>query len=131
MKICIPVNEDKGLESPVCEHFGSAPVFLIVDSEGGDARAVVNTNQHHGHGMCQPLRALAGESLDGICVGGIGAGAIHKLKAAGITVYKSSHATAGETMKALESGSLPEVTPGMACGGHGHENGGGGCSHGR
>ncbi len=33
MNICIPVNEDKGLQSPVCAHFGSAPAFMIVDTE--------------------------------------------------------------------------------------------------
>ena len=33
MKMCIPVSEVRGLESPVHGHFGSAPAFLAVDSE--------------------------------------------------------------------------------------------------
>ena len=82
MNICIPISEEKGLESPVCRHFGSAPAFMIVDTEGGEPRTVPNLNQHHAHGMCQPLRALAGEKLDAIVVGGIGAGAVQKLQAA-------------------------------------------------
>ena len=30
MKVCIPVSEQRGLESPVHGHFGSAPAFLAV-----------------------------------------------------------------------------------------------------
>ena len=40
MKICFPVAENKGLESPVYNHFGSAPMFLLVDPSGN----VVNNN---------------------------------------------------------------------------------------
>ena len=74
MNICIPVNADEGLASPVCAHFGSAPFFMIIDTASGACRALPNGNQHHAHGMCQPLAALAGENLDAIVVGGIGMG---------------------------------------------------------
>jgi len=33
MKLCIPISEDRGLDSPICGHFGSAPAFLLVDTE--------------------------------------------------------------------------------------------------
>ena len=124
MNICIPVNEDKGLDSQVCEHFGSAPTFLIVDTESGSCRAVPNTNHQHAHGMCQPLMALAGEDVNGVVVGGIGMGAVMKLTAAGIEVLKSAFGTVRETVDAYNAGRLPKVTPQTACGGHGH---GGGC----
>ena len=58
MKVCIPVTEDHGLQSPVSAHFGSAPLFMIVDIEGGSCRTVPNHNSHRGHGMCQPLSVL-------------------------------------------------------------------------
>ena len=32
MNVCIPINEDQGMKSEVCAHFGSAPAFLIVDA---------------------------------------------------------------------------------------------------
>lgn len=35
MKIAIPIDEKKGLESHVFEHFGHAPYFLIVDIRYG------------------------------------------------------------------------------------------------
>lgn len=118
MNICIPVTEDKGPDSPVCAHFGSAPFFMIVDTETGDMRAVENRNEHHAHGMCQPLAGLAGENLGGMVVGGIGRGALMKLAAAGVDVYMSSEETVGKTLGALKSGRLEKATLDMACGGH-------------
>jgi len=120
MNICIPVTEDAGLESPVCGHFGSAPLFMIVDTETGACRAIGNQNQHHQHGMCQPLAALAGEQIDGIVVGGIGMGALAKLMSAGIRVYLAEHPTVVLSVEAWKNGTLSQVDPSMACGGHGH-----------
>jgi predicted Fe-Mo cluster-binding NifX family protein len=122
MQICIPVIEDHGLESRVSGHFGSAPAFMIVDTESLACRAIGNNNQHHAHGMCQPLAALAGEAVDGIVVGGIGMGALMKLQAAGITVYRAVHATVGETAAAFQEGSLHPVGEDGACASH-HDHG--------
>jgi predicted Fe-Mo cluster-binding NifX family protein len=123
MNICIPVNEDQGYTSSVCAHFGSAPYFMIVDTESGACRAVPNTNQHHGHGMCAPLAALHGETIDGMAVGGIGMGAVNKLIAAGIQVFLSEQPTVEETVRALKAGALRPVTPETACGEHrGHSD---------
>ena len=123
MQICIPVVEDRGLESRVSAHFGSAPGFMIVDTESGHARLVGNSNQHHAHGMCQPLAALAGETVEGIVVGGIGMGALMKLQAAGITVYRALHPTVGETLAAFTTGSLQPLGQHEVCGGHhGHDH---------
>lgn len=129
MKLCIPANEDQGLESPVSEHFGSAKLFVIVDTGSGAFRAVPNRNLHQGHGMCQPLRPLSGEQVDGIAVGGIGMGALGKLLAAGIKVYITRERTVGETVTALNAGTLREATPAAACSRHGHGHGHGGTCH--
>jgi predicted Fe-Mo cluster-binding NifX family protein len=118
MNICIPVDSDKGLDSTVCAHFGSAPIFMIVDTETEKCKPIKNTNQHHAHGMCQPLAILAGEKMDAIVVGGIGAGALMKLQAANIEVYKTSQPTVKATIEALANGKLQTVTPGMACSHH-------------
>ncbi len=119
MRICIPVNADAGVHSPVCEHFGSSPLFMLVDTESGSCRALPNKNLHHAHGMCQPLQALQGERVDAVVVGGIGAGALMKLRAAGMAVYLAEHDTVGETLRALNAGQLRPVRPEAACAGHG------------
>jgi predicted Fe-Mo cluster-binding NifX family protein len=119
MNICIPIDEDAGLQSPVCAHFGSAPAFMIVDTETGQCRTIRNANQHHGHGMCAPLQSLQGEAIDGMVVGGIGMGALYKLAAAQIRVYRSEHATVGETIAALKAGTVLPMDASMACQHHG------------
>jgi predicted Fe-Mo cluster-binding NifX family protein len=124
VQICIPVIEDRGLDSRVSGHFGSAPGFMIVDTESGTCRLIGNHSEHHAHGTCQPLAALAGEPVDGIIVGGIGMGALMKLQAAGVTVYRAMHPTVAETIAAFKSGTLERLGDDGACashqGHHGH-----------
>jgi predicted Fe-Mo cluster-binding NifX family protein len=120
MNICIPVENDNGLQSPVCSHFGSAPAFMIVDTATKACRVIVNQNNHHAHGMCTPLAALQGESIDGMLVGGIGMGALNKLAAANIQVFLAEHDTVAEAVDAFNNGALKAMQPGMACRGHAH-----------
>ncbi len=93
---------------------------MVVDTESGSCRAIPNRDLHHDHGMCRPLAQLAGENVEAMVVGGIGMGALGKLRAANIRVFHSEYPTVGETVSAFKTGTLREVTPAMACGHHGH-----------
>ncbi len=126
MKICFPVEKNNGLESSVYGHFGSAPVFVIYDTETRNVTAINNKSQHHTHGACNPLQSLSGSNIDAIVVGGIGAGALNKLKESGIKAYRATGATIKENIPFIESSSLSEITLMNACGGH---QNGSGCSH--
>ena len=119
MKLCIPVIEDKGSDSKVSAHFGSAPFFLIFDPDTKSTDYVANSNQHHSHGMCQPLSLLSGYKLDAVVCSGMGGGAIAKLNASGIRTYRGSSATVKEIIDDFVAGKLPELTPEGACAGHG------------
>jgi len=119
MNLCIPITRNNGIQSPVSLHFGSAPIFMVVDTESGACRAITNGNLHHDHGMGQPLSQLASEKLDAMVVGGIGMGAFGKLKTGNIRVYFSEHPTVGKTVAAFKAGTLREVTPATACALHG------------
>lgn len=129
MKLCIPVQSDQGLDSPVHGHFGSAPAFAIVDTDQGTVRALPNRDAHHAHGGCSPLAALAGEQVDCVVVGGIGAGALAKLHAAAIPVYASRHRTVAEALAAWKAGTLVLAQLETACAGHGHGGHGHGGGH--
>jgi len=122
MFVCIPIEENQGLQSRVCAHFGSTPEFLIVDTDSSNCRAIPNKNQHHGHGMCAPIASLEGERIDAIVVGGIGMGALNKLMMAGLQVFMAEHETVGETIAAFTAGSLQPVQQRQACAHHGHEH---------
>lgn len=119
MNVCIPVMEDQGVQSRISAHFGSAPIFMLVDTETSECRAIENRNEHHAHGMCMPLASLQGEEIDGMVVGGIGMGAFNKLRAAGIKVYCGQFATVQDALTALHENQVEEMAPGMTCRGHG------------
>ncbi len=93
MRLCFPVENDNGMDSMVYGHFGSAPMFILHDSETNELDIINNQNMHHAHGMCSPLQALNGKVVDAIVVGGIGAGAISKLNTMGIKVFRASENT--------------------------------------
>jgi predicted Fe-Mo cluster-binding NifX family protein len=120
VNICIPVTADRGLESPVSGHFGSAPIFMLVDVDTREARALTNTRAVHEHGACRPLDALAGHEIDALVVGGIGAGALMKVQGAGIRVFRASAATVAGCLDAFLKNEAEEIGPGGACGRHGH-----------
>ena len=119
MRICIPVNEDKGLKSTVCQHFGAAPLFLLVDTETGEFDTLDNSSLHQAHGTCRPVSALAGKDVDGVVVGGIGKGAIRRLRAEGTEVFISQLGTVEEVLLALREERLKPATLDAACSGHG------------
>ncbi len=125
MKICFPTETLQGLQSPVYEHFGSAPGFVIVDTESKDVEEINNSDLHHAHGMCQPLKALGGRVVDAIAVGGIGMGALMKLQAQGIRVFRVTQGTVGQNVQFILKNNLPEFDAGFTCAGHA----GGGCAH--
>lgn len=120
MKVCIPISEDRGLDSPVCGHFGSAPAFLIVDNETHAHRVLVNMNAHHEHGHCTPIAMLSSERIDAFVVGGIGAGALANLLATGAEVYRGALGPAASALESLASGTLRNVSAADTCG-HRHE----------
>ena len=118
MKICFPVEIDKGLDSEVFGHFGSAPQFVVFDTSDKSTDTINNQDLGHVHGMCNPLKALNGKMMDAIVVGGIGAGAITKLNEMGIKVYKASPGGIQANISLFEKNELSEMTIKHACGGH-------------
>ena len=118
MKVCIPVKENKGLDSTAYSHFGTAPFFLIFDSQKEEIKAIQNGDLHHEHGKCQPLKAIGGENIDAVLVGGIGAGAISKLNNQGIKVYKVENGTVSMNIELLKEGKLAEFSLDNSCSHH-------------
>ena len=124
MKIGFPVERDAGMESKVYGHFGSAPAFVVVDTEKNEVRTIQNQDLDHIHGACNPIRALDGQQLDSLVVGGIGGGALMKLNALGIRVYEAGAQKVNENLKLFKEDSLEELTMDHSCKAHQ-----GGCGH--
>ncbi len=126
MRVCFPVQKDEGLDSAVYNHFGSAPMFVVINTETNDIATINNRDQHHSHGACNPMRALDNQRVDAIVVGGIGAGALTRLNQMGISVHRSRAATIRENIAMFSSQDLPVLTLQGCCGGHSND---GGCAH--
>jgi predicted Fe-Mo cluster-binding NifX family protein len=126
MRVCFPVQNNEGLDSAVFNHFGSAPMFVVVDAVSDTLSTISNGDQHHAHGACNPLKALDNQKIDAVVVGGIGAGALSRLNQAGIKVYRAQSKTVGENLALYKDEGLSEYSPQSLCSGHSH---GGGCAH--
>ena len=118
MILCIPIKENKGLKSEVYSHFGSAPAFLLYDSEKQSEEIVVNSDNEHTHGMCQPMKSVSNRNIHSVIVGGIGKHALEKLHAAKIKVYKSESKTARENINLFNKSLLKEFTLDDGCDQH-------------
>jgi predicted Fe-Mo cluster-binding NifX family protein len=124
MKVCFAVQQDNGINSVVYNHFGSAPAFIVIDTDVEGSTTVNNSDMHHEHGACNPVMALGGSHVDAVVVGGIGGGALMKLNAEGIKVYRAAEPTVKGNLSLLSDGKLSEMTMNHTCAGHQ-----GGCGH--
>jgi predicted Fe-Mo cluster-binding NifX family protein len=119
MKIIIPLNEREGLGSKLCDHFGSAPFFALVETGTGSVEIIDNGNQHHEHGQCTPAESFAGIGFGAVVCNGIGAGAVSRMQKLGIEVYMAALApTLADAMERFSGGELVKVTRQQVCTGH-------------
>jgi len=124
MKVGFAVQADEGMKSRVYDHFGSAPLFVIVDVASNEMSTIDNKDLNHVHGACNPIKALDGRSVDAMVVGGIGAGALVKLNGMGIKVFAAAAPTVKENVILFNENKLAELSVNKAC--RAHE---GGCGH--
>jgi len=124
MKIGFAVERNQGLDSPVYAHFGSAPAFVIFDTDSQQVSSLDNDLEHHVHGACNPVMALGGGKIDAMVVGGIGPGAVVKLNGMGVKVYRAAALTVKDNISLLSENRLREVSMEDSCQEHG-----GNCGH--
>lgn len=116
MKIAIPVEKDMGLDSIVYGHFGSAPYYLIYDTETSSMTIIDNTTKDHTHGQCTPASELAELGVNAIACNGMGMRAINKLNAEGIKVlFAQSAQTSKQIIDAVNIGALNSISEDEAC----------------
>ena len=93
MRIGIPTAAKvgaTGAEAPVYAHFGSAPSFVIVDTDRGTFEIVENSGREHEHGQCDPFQSLESHAVDALITGGIGPRALQLLHQRNIKVYRAA-----------------------------------------
>ena len=118
MRLCIPTETENGKSAQVYGHFGSAPFFTIYDTEKDAVEIIKNNNEHHAHGMCQPLAALNGQDVDAVVCGGMGARAVQMMNHGGVKAYRAVQGTVADIAGQFSKGSLAEITVDNACSHH-------------
>ncbi|ABC82022.1 NifB/NifX family molybdenum-iron cluster-binding protein [Anaeromyxobacter dehalogenans] len=105
--LCIPIEENRGLLSPVSPHFGRAPAFMLVDAATLAYRVVPNAP---GERPCDACRALADEDIDVFLVGGIGTQALERIRARRrIAVLRTPSGRVADALALHIAGRLPVV----------------------
>ena len=118
MKVGFAVQRDEGMESQVYNHFGSAPMFVVVETGAAEVQTIHNQDLNHSHGACSPMKALGGQQIDALVVGGIGGGALMRLNAMGVKVYAAEARTIRENLDLLSRNRLPQLSMQNACQAH-------------
>lgn len=120
--VCIPIAIDHGLDSKLLNHFGSAPLFAIVDV-AARTMTTLDNSAAHGHGGCAPVEAIVAQHVEAVIVGGIGGGAIRRLGSYGIPVYQGRPGPISALVDDYAKGLLATWDPADGCAAHGSGHG--------
>ena len=112
MNICIPIEEDKGLLSEICLRFGSAPRFIIVDTQTLKYRVVPSENPSE---ESVPKEILSGDRIDSVMVGGIGIRSLSDFREAGIEVVSTKEDTVEQIVASFKEGDVNPVSLDHTC----------------
>lgn len=120
MKICIPTENANDPNAAIYGHFGSAPFFIVFDTEDKNVFVIENNNSHHEHGQCNPVGLLQINGINAIICKGIGPRAIQLMNSQGIKVYFSGDKeNVIEIASDFSKGLLQEFSLDYACQSHG------------
>ena len=126
MKLLIPSESDKGLESIRSGHFGHAPYFTLV--ELNDQNEVISVesikNIDHDVAGCGGVIDFAiSLGIDGVLAAGMGMRPLMRFTQQGVTVYADrTQPIVGEALKLFTEGNVGIMVPESACNHQGHSN---------
>ncbi len=123
--VALAVDDDKGLEGSVSQHFGRCPCYLLVELDGkeiGDSR--IEQNPFYGnHQPGQVPMFIKEIGADVIIAGGMGPRAVDIFSRLGIEVATGAVGKAGLVLDAYLRGEVSGIVPcahdhADSCGGH-------------
>jgi len=97
------------------DHFGSAPFFIIYDSEKKTHEAVENGNTAHEHGSCMPVERLTRLGIEAVLCHGMGVRAAALLTSAGIKPFRVEAETVSEAIRKYEAQEVSLLDATNAC----------------
>ena len=104
MKIAIPSTDDRGFDSQVCEHFGKAEYYTVVDMERMEAVPVPVPFREHGPGDIP--RFIKEQGAEVVIAYGMGGRAVQFFDEMGITVITGARGRIGDVVQAYAQAKL-------------------------
>lgn len=128
MKVCIPTEDGRGLESAVSQHFGSAAFYTLIDPQSGAVECVPNGAEASGHhGGCASVGLVRELAADVVLCRGLGRRALERFESLGIRVYATDAPDVRSAVAAFRGSGLEAFAPAAVC--QGHRDHHGGCHH--
>jgi predicted Fe-Mo cluster-binding NifX family protein len=118
MRICIPTDDNKGLQSRVSNHFGGASFFTVFDTEKDRVDVVRNDEMGHGQRASEDVGRVTKLNVDAIACQGVGAHAFNALRDSGIQLLLTQDKTVADVVQAVVSRRLRPLSVAEAYGGH-------------
>jgi len=118
MKLCIPTTTGAGADALICDHFGSAPGFVLYDQKAKTYESIDNPKADHEHGQCRPMELLADRGIVAMVCRSMGRNAVAAVERAGIKVFTTQGATVQDAIDEFIAGRLVKLSPEAGCKGH-------------
>lgn len=119
MKICVPTMGKDGMDDAICQHFGRAPTFTLIDLDNGDIKVLQNVSEHMG-GTGLPTEAILSEGVKVMIVGGLGPKAVTLFNQAGVEVFVGAAGTVRDAVDDWKAEMLIRADLDNACKDHRH-----------
>ncbi len=119
MKLCVPSMEKGGFDDLVCEHFGRAPTFTVIDLDSDQVVVVKNRSEHMG-GLGKPPEHIARTGAKVLVCSGLGPKAIDMLQSLGVEVFVGASGTVKDAVQMWRDGKLQSASHEVACKEHSH-----------
>ena len=114
-RIVIPVQDDKGLNAQLSQHFGRAPYFVIVDIDNKGQvlthETVANISEHFG-GTGHPPSHILQHHPNALITYGMGPRALRLFQNAQVAVLRTTSLKVHDVIKQFNNDILVELTEG-------------------
>lgn len=101
-RMYIPLDEDKGMDSAICEHFGHAPYFGIYDFDTQELTVTENKLDHSDENDSPVDQVMRSADPSIVFAKGIGQRAIGLFRLRGVKLKTGPYSTVSEVLKNID-----------------------------
>lgn len=121
LKMAVPVASNIGLDSPISSHFGRAPGFMTLQSDGTDL-VFHDSCLSRKASECAPVSMFVAEDVEFVVAKSMGKGALNRCHQAGLLIFQTGASSIAELLEAMQGGPLMDFPDDALCS-HSHEGG--------